>query len=314
MKRLLLLLTLFGLNGCAKEMKKETNTTPPAINQFQSVWNVVASDPYEKLPQNEVSFYKLFNWSTNIILSDAKRTLEERADILEPFEKLAHPNGVCLQGVWEIENKNPYSGYFKKGSQALIIARASSAMSNTKKGEVRAFGFAGKLFPSTDPLQIHQEPMANFFLIDDLGGTMAEHYTDVQMTNEPAVTSNNEVLKHLLYALKVAKAFADADQNSGIRQLYEISELGESGKSITPKWMQLTAQDGQTVNADDFRDELKLGNGKKLVFNIALANKEVNGQKAWEKIGTISFGHSVSSYSCDHRLHFHHPKFKTLNR
>jgi hypothetical protein len=312
MKRVFtLIFILFNFTGCAKEMnKKKDEIQNPIKNQFQAVWNEVASDEYAHLPQNSVSFGKLFTWSKNIILENAKRTLEERANILEPFEKLAHPNGVCLKGLWEIQKENDYSGYFKQGIQALIIARASSAMSNTKRGEIRAFGLAGKLFPTSDALKINSADTANFFVIDDLGGTKAEHFTDVALTNEPSVTTNSEVIKHLIYALKVAKAFADADEHSGIRQLYEISELEEKAKVNTPKWMKITAKAGQTVDADDFRDELKVKKNKKLIFEIAVANQELKGQKEWQSIGTITFDDSVSSYSCDHRLHFHHPKWK----
>ena len=296
-----LFFVLFQLTGEAKEMIK---------NQFQAVWEVVSSDPYQKLPQDRVSVGKLFTWSKNIILANAERTLEDRADILEPFEKLAHPNGICLKGLWEINKENPYSGHFKAQSKALIIARASSAMSNTKQGEIRAFGLAGKLFPTIDPLEINTQPTANFFVIDDLGGTKAKHFTDVSMTNEPKVTTNSEVLKHLLYAIKVAKAFADADQNSGIRQLYEISQLKEQGEVTTPKWIKITAQKGQTVDADDFRDELTLNSSQKLIFDITVAEQEKEGKKEWKTIGTITFDNSIASYSCDHRLHFHHPKWK----
>jgi len=311
MKLSLLLFTLFSFLGCAKAMNPNSDKIEkPIKNQFQAVWNEIVSDEYAELPQNRVSFGKLFTWSRNIILENAQRTLNERADILEPFEKLAHPNGICLKGLWEIQEDNEYSGYFKKGTQALIIARASSAMSNTKRGEIRAFGLAGKLFPTTNPLELNRVPSANFFVIDDLGGTEAEHFTDVVLTNEPSVTTNSEVLKYLLYALKVAKAFATADTHSGIRQLYEISELQEKSPINTPKWMQIRAKSGQRVDADDFREELKIEQNKRLIFEIAVSDKLTHGKKEWKTIGSITFDSSVSSYSCDHRLHFHHPKWK----
>jgi len=313
MKRLLIIFILLQFNGCSKELSMENNNQTPLVkHSFQDVWSEVTSDPLSTLPQNTISFGKLFTFSKNIILSDAKRTLVERADILEPFEKLAHPNGICLKGKWEINQENPYSGYFKNSTEALIIARASSAMSKTKRGEIRAFGLAGKIFPTTDENQINSEHTANFFVIDDLGGTDAEHFTDVELTNEPKVTTTSEVLKNLLYGLKVAKAFATADKNPGIRQVYEISELGENDKTtiVTPKWMKISAQKGQTVDAEDFRDEFILTNNKKMVFNIAVASKEVNGKKEWKTIGVITFDSSVVSNSCDHRLHFHHPKWR----
>ncbi len=313
MKRLLSFLILLQFNGCSKEINMENNNSTPLIkHSFQDVWTEINSDPLSTLPQDNISFGKLFTFSKNIILSDAKRTLVESDDIIKHFDKLAHPNGICLKGMWEIQTPNPYSGYFKNSTKALIIARASSAMSKTKRGETRAFGLAGKIFPTSDEKKINAEHTANFFVIDDLGGTDAEHFTDVELTNEPTVTTTSEVLKNLLYALKVSKAFGDADKNPTIRQLYEVSELGERDKSniITPKWMKITAQKGQTVDAEDFRDEFTLTNNKKIVFDIAVASKEIENKKDWKTIGTITFDSSVVSTTCDHRLHFHHPKWR----
>ena len=300
--KLTAVLILLGLTieiAGAVDMKK--------ADSFDTVWSEISSNPLQTLPQEKISLGKLFTWSENIILKNAKRTLEERSDILPYFDKLAHPNGICLKGVWKIHKENPYSGYFRNSSEALIIARASSAMSKTRRGEIRAFGLAGKIFPTTNPTQSNDEPTANFFLIDDLGGTNAQHYTDVALTNEPTVTTTSEVLKNLLYALKVARAFANADSHSGIRQLYEISELGEKDKRkiITPKWMRVTAQKGQTVDAEDFRNELKIDKTP-IVFDISVAGKK----RVWKTIGTITFDSSIVSTSCDHRLHFHHPKWR----
>jgi hypothetical protein len=313
MKVLYLLLILLTIHGCTNEIpvKKSTQNTPEK-HSFQDVWSEVTSDPLTTLPHNIVSFGKLFTFTKNIILSDAKRTLKNHRDIIDPFDKLAHPNGVCLKGIWQIHKANPYSGYFKQHSKALIIARASTALSKTKRGDIRAFGFAGKLFPSANEKQKNQEHTANFFVIDDLGGTNAKHYTDVTMTNEPNVTTTSEVLKNILYALKIAKAFASADSHSGIRQLYEVSELGEKDKNniITPKWLKISAKSGQTVDAKDFRDEFRLSKGKKIVFDIAVASKEKNNKKEWQTIGTITFDASIVSNTCDHRLHFHHPVWR----
>lgn len=281
-------------------------------NSFQDIWNQVSSDPYNKLPQDKVSFWKLFSWDRDIILESSQRTLRNHADILEPFEKLAHPNGICFKGIWEIDTNNRYSGYFKNDTKALIIARASSALSNTRRGETRAFGFAGKIFPTMNPLDINDENSANFFLIDDLGGTDAEYYTDVLLTNEPKVTITMEVLKNLLYVMKLTSAFTNADENPGIRQVYEISHLGEDNNTniITPRWMKIEAEKGQRVDADDFRDELKIIDEKELIFNIFVASKIIDNKKDWQKIGTITFDSSVVSKSCDHQLHFHHPKWR----
>jgi len=313
MKALCLLFIFFTINSCSREVDiTSTATMLPTQHSFQDVWQEVTSDSLSTLPHNTVTFGKLFTFSKNIILGDAKRTLADRRDIIEPFNKLAHPNGICLKGVWQIDQANAYSGYFKQHSKALIIARASTALSKTQRGDIRAFGFAGKLFPTINKIQMNNQPTANFFAIDDLGGTDTLHYTDVSMTNEPTVTTTSEVLKNILYALKIAKAFSDADSHSGIRQLYEISELGEKNKNniITPKWLKIAAQSGQTVDAKDFRDELKLDKGQKIIFDIAVASKEVAKKKVWQTIGTITFDSSIVSHTCDHRLHFHHPVWR----
>ncbi len=272
----------------------------------------ITSDPVGKLPQDKVSFCRLFSGGKNIILGDSQRTLNKNADILPFFNKLAHPNGVCLKGVWEIHSKNKYSGYFKKNTKALIIVRASSALSNTRSGEIRSFGFAGKIFPTLNPFEVNHENTANFFLIDDLGGTRAKHYTDVILTNEPTVSKNSEVLKNLLYALKIARTFSQVDTNPGIRQVYEISYLGEGVNTsvVTPQWLKVAAKSGQTINALDFRDEFLIKDNK-LIFEISVASEIIDNKKAWKNIGTITLDTSIVSKSCDHRLHFHHPKWRT---
>lgn len=309
MKLSLLITVVFTLSGCATQMK-HIEVTPKYKTSFNEVWNQIKSDPLMVLPQNKVSFFKLYSDGEDRISKDATRTLNNRADILKPFEKLAHPNGICLKGIWEIDSQNIYSGYFKKGSKALIIARASTAMSNTKSGNTRAFGFAGKLFGTMNPDEQNTVPSANFFLIDDLGGTDALHYTDVVLTNEPPVSFTYEALKNILYAIKVSSAFSNADKHPGIRQVYEIAELRESQNIISPKWMKIEASDNKRVDKEDFRDELKIKEGNELVFNISVANKIIDEKKQWQKIGTIKLDSSIVSNSCDHRLHFHHAKWR----
>ena len=311
MKPLLVIFIFFSLSGCTKEVPLEAKTTQKP-NSFQHVWDVVSASVLKMLPQEKVSFGKLFSFGKDIILQDAKRTLDSRADLLAPFEKLAHPNGICFKGIWSIDTPNIYSGYFKQNTHGLIIARASSAMSNTKQGEVRAFGFAGKLFPSLDPTHISLSHSANFFLIDDLGGTKALHYTDVSLSNEPTVSATSAVLKNILYALKVARTFAQVDENPGIRQLYEISYLEEvdTAHIITPKWMKIEAYHPQKVDAKDFRDELNIKEGESLTFDIYVASVVVKGKKQWKRIGSIVLDDSVVSTACDKKLHFHHPKWK----
>lgn len=285
-----------------------------AGSTYDSVQSQIESDTYKVLPKHKISFASLFGFLKSKIKIAASRTLSDRSDILPQFRKLAHPNGVCLSGTWEITESSPYGGYFKKGSEALIIARASTAMSGTTRGKNRAFGLAGKIFPTNNPFHEEKLHTANFFLVDDLGGTKASHYTDVEMTNAPAVSKTAAVIAHLAYALKLAATFGAADSNPGIRQVYEISELGEASpeKVLTPQWMKVGAQKGQAVSKNDFRDELSMENyAGELLMDISVASKEVNGKKNWKKIGLIRFTESNASNSCDHRLHFPHPKWKS---
>ena len=309
MKLLLLITILLGLTSCSAELKPYEKKGE-YMSSFSEVWEQVKSDPYGELPHVEVSYFKLSG--AHGVTQNAQRTLGEDADLIEPFEKLAHPNGICFRGLWKIEEANPYSGYFKKGSEALLIARASTAMSNTQSGSTRAFGFAGKLFPTMNPNVVNSQASANFFLIEDLGGTDAEHFMDTELTNEPSVSVTLEALANAAYGIKVARAFGEADKNPGIRQLYEVSYLGEeqNAKIITPKWLKIEAASSQRVDEKDFRDELSIGKSKELVFNIFVANREVDEKKEWLKIGTITLDESSVSNSCDRRLHFHHPKWR----
>jgi len=309
--RLLLLVSLFMLlQGCAKEV--EPKAIPKAIEQtskmsFEQVWQVLLYNKYKALPHYKLSAKALSVDNRDMIFQDAKRTLMSRADILPPFNKLAHPNGICLKGTWKIDQANIYSGYFKKGSRAPMIARISTALSNTSSEHgTRAFGFAGKLFGSNP-----KEATANFFLIDDLGGRDLASFSEAVLINEPPLSITYEVVQHLLYAAKVASTFDRVDTHAGVRQLYEVSQLNtKSSKVITPKWMKLEVAQMPYKQMVEFRDELEIYENQKLVLDIAVANKIVENKKNWQKIGTITLDDSVLSLACDRRLHFHHPRWR----
>jgi hypothetical protein len=277
------------------------------------VWNTLEKSPYKELPTRTVGFFDLFDGLKNLIERDANRTLNKNEDILPEFKKLAHPNGVCLKGVWNITEENPYSGLFRKNQSAIIIARASTALSETTKDHLRGFGLAGKLFPTLNENEIVKT--ANFFLIDDLGGTKAAHYTDVEMTNEPKVSKTIAVLANIQYALTLAATFGKVDANPGIRQVYEIAESTklEDEKIVSPKWMMVKSSAKQfKVNAADFRDELaQTLNRGNLLMDIYVANKETSKGKNWKIIGQIKFTNSIASNACDTKLHFHHPKWRS---
>jgi hypothetical protein len=318
MKFALLTILIISLNSCSASSSngnvesKQIKTTHKFIpNQFQSLWQELQSNKYIILPQYKLSYSKI----KDKIEGDAIRTLEDKRDLLPNFDKLAHPNGICLNGVWNIDTPNLYSGYFKDKSKALVIARVSTAFDGTKYDDNRAFGIAIKLFPTTNPEEINTQSSANIFLIDDLGGNKNKYFHEVELTNEPPISFGFDLIKNMFYNIKLTSAFNSADKNAGIRQLYEISELEDSSdkshkpKRIkTPKWIKLNLQTKVNIK-DDFRDELLIEN-EPLVFSINVASKKTEDKVEWIEIGTITFSKSLSSYSCDHRLHFHHPKFR----
>ena len=282
-------------------------------SKAQDVWAAIKRDPYRVLPTDKVKYKDLFDGAVDLIQRSATRTLNDHNDLLPYFTKLAHPNGICLKGEWMITEKTSFSGLFKKDSSAIIIARASVAMNETEAGNLRGFGFAGKLFPTNDETQTVST--ANFFLADDLGGTKAQHYTDVEMTNEPKVSKTMAVLANLKYAIKLATTFKKVDENPGMRQVYEIAEANRAPdeKLSTPKWMMVkSASKKFKFDESDFRNELNISvNRADFYFDVYVATKIINGKKNWSKIGQIKFEESIASSTCDHKLHFHHPKWRS---
>lgn len=279
----------------------------------KDIWKILKSDLYRELPSATVSYQSLFDGAISLIERSALRTLNDENDLLSRFNKLAHPNGVCLKGNWMISEKTNYSGLFKKNSEAIIIARASVALSETESGSLRGMGFAGKLFPTAN--ESEKVKTANFFLIDDLGGTKAAHYTDVEMTNEPKVSTTFAVLANLKYAFELARTFKKVDENPTKRQVYEIAEATreKTEKLKSPKWMMIKASAEQfKLDEADFRNEINLTLSRgSLSFDIFTAESANGKQKNWQKIGRIVFDESIASDSCDHKLHFHHPKWRS---
>lgn len=277
------------------------------------LWSELTSDPYS-LPANKVTITKFFGVGVSYIQRAADRTVSNRADLLPRFDKLVHANGVCLRGIWEIDGDNQFSGYFAQGSRGLVVARASTAFSETERGGFRSFGIAAKVFPTENEDEV-VEP-GNFFVIDDLGGTKAERFLDVALTNEPATSLRPSSVLLAPIAAAVGLAFGKADKNPNIRQLYEVAGLGEPSTAsvTTPKWLRLKAAAEQVrMDSIDFRDEFDMSryDAGRIVFDIEVASDIlVNRQKDWQTIGRLVFDESVVSDTCDHRLHFHHPKFR----
>ena len=121
------------------------------------------------------------------------RTLDSRVDLRwgpegKGFRRLVHPNGICLTGRWTIDADTPYTGYFAKGSSALVVGRYSTCCTETKRGQTRSLSLVGKLFPTTDPYHLQPLPTANFFTQEDIGGAKTEFINDAELRNAPDMT------------------------------------------------------------------------------------------------------------------------------
>ena len=83
----------------------------------------------------------------------AKRTIDSQADMRwgpdgKGFRRIVHPNGICLKGIWKIDEApegTAYTGYFKKGKEGLVIARYSTCCSECRRGRYRSLSLVGKL-------------------------------------------------------------------------------------------------------------------------------------------------------------------------
>lgn len=287
-----------------------TGTAFAGGSTFSEVWSKVKSDPYSTMPQYKVTYASLFLDGVNMLARSVTRTLNDDADLLPRFQKLVHPIGICFAGNWNITEASPYSGYFAKGSKGLIILRASEAMGNAEVGEYRAFGLAGKLFPTSNPQDPTPYQTANFFTVDDLGGTKSKSFLDLGKTNEPKTTFHPSAIFIFPTLTEIARTISAGDKDPTIRQVYPISELGldDASTAKTPKWFMLRADNAQRNGAKDFRNELRLANFPDgLKFGIFVSD---SGQTKWTRLGQITLTDEALSDSCDHALHFSHPKTK----
>lgn len=308
-------------SGAAASVGYEPEDAAYEGSTFDEVWSQVISDPYDELPRYRVSVSSFFRYFTNRLLAASRRTLDSFADIRPWFPKLLHPNGVCLAGTWHITEENSYSGYFRPGSEGVIITRASTALSATRQYEYRVFALAGKIYPTTNRYHLDALRPANFVVIEDLGGTLRPYYLDAEQTNDIINISvrPSSVFQGPL-ALTVASSFARADQTFDVtqtleRQLHPIAELGEpDGAPISaPRWIKITgAPETPRISRLDFRDELSADSYPDgIVLDVFVADVGFRtGWKDWRRVGYIHLTESVVSDSCDHRLHFHHPRFR----
>jgi hypothetical protein len=307
-------------------------------NPYQKIWG---AEDAPLLPVYEVSLASVLGgilpfgkpWR---FLQSVERTVDSDADLRwcsdkKGFRRLLHPNGICLTGVWEIVEETDYSGYFKKGSKALIVGRYSTCCTDTRRGRIRSLSLAGKLYPTIDVR--HMEPLrtASFFTQQDLGGDFSDFINDAELRNTPDTRFWRRG-RGVPVLLLEGVAFLRADKEPSQRQLYEIAELDkpEDEPTRTPEFMCLTVASEQPRiegEALDFRDEIMAqiydkGDPepkRRLSFNIDVSDTgETKGMPLnerriisdWRTIGKITFTEAVVSYNGDFVLHYHHPTWR----
>jgi hypothetical protein len=265
---------------------------------FAEVKAITFSGPYNNLPNHQglgpKTLVQFFN--------DSARNMHDKRDIRPYFDKLIHANGICYTGVWRITEPSRYTGYFAEGSEGLLIARVSVAGPDTTRGNLRALGLAGKVYPTMDPDR--KVLPGNFVTVSGLSGTRAKHVLDIDMTNMPTVgpAPAANLINRVIFRMM--------DSRPGWRQLYPISSLGlETGDRVaTPDLMLLrVVENTPRIDADDFRDELKLSNypGHRLVFAICVRDFD---ESDWARIGELVFTEDAISVGGDKRIHFWIPR------
>jgi hypothetical protein len=307
-------------------------------NPYQGVWGAPGEPP---LPVYEVTLSSLLQGALRIggaslFRQATERAVDSSADLRwgpdrKGFRRMLHPNGVCLTGRWEITQDSGYSGYFAKGSTALLVARYSTCCTETRRGHSRSLAMIGKLFPTTDPA--HPAPLrtASFITQQDIGGDSTDHINDAELRNAPDTTVARRGAG-IPTLLVTGAVLGRVDKEPSIRQLYQIAELGKppGERTRTPAFMRLlvAAQQPRIEGAAlDFRDEVMAQIFDKgdpvpkrtLTFNIQVTDDGTTGGTAlrqrrtfsnWRPIGRMVFDNAVVSYNGDSVIHFNHPTWR----
>ena len=309
-------------------------------NPYQRIWGATGEPP---LPVHEVTLWTVLGGLASFgipkqLRADCERTLDSPVDLRwgpdgKGFRRIVHPNGVCLTGRWTIDADTPYTGYFAKGSTALVIGRYSTCCTETRRGQTRSLALVGKLFPTTDPYHLTPLPTANFFTQEDIGGGKTACINDAELRNAPDTTVANRGAGGVPMLLTVGLVFNSVDQQPSVRQLYPIAELDTPAGTATraPQFMRLLVAPEQPriPGADlDFRDEVMAQIFDKgdpfpkrtLTFHIELTDDgETTGPgfrqrrtfSNWRKVGRLVFDNAVISHNGDAVIHFGHPTWRT---
>jgi hypothetical protein len=305
---------------------------------YQAVWGREGASP---LPRYETTVANVFRgllpFGRHYVFRQAsERAVDSHADLRwgddrKGFRRILHPNGICLTGVWEITEDNEYSGYFRRGSRALTIARYSTCCTEPRRGHVRSLSLVGKLYPTTDADHVELLRTASFFTQQDIGGDTTDYINDVELLNAPDVSPWRRG-KQILFIVMEGVVFTLVDKQATIRQLHPIAELGKPTGEPTraPKFMRLLvgADQPRIEGASlDFRDEVMAqifdrGDAspkRRLRFNIEVTDdgttRDILGFVRrkfanWRRIGKLTFDNAVASYNGDFVLHFNHPNWR----
>jgi hypothetical protein len=299
-------------------------------NPYQRVWGAPGEAP---LPVHKVTFRSVASG----MLNASERAIDSHADLRWGanrlgFRRLVHPNGVCLTGTWRILERTDCTGYFTQGSVALIVARYSTCCTETRRGRMRSLSLAGKLFPTVDVNHLEPLRTANFFTQEDIGGARTDDINDAELRNAPDITAFRRGAAGVPTLLATGRAFERADKEPGIRQLYQVAELGKPDGAPTraPEFMRLMVASNQPrIPGDDldFRDEVLaqiFDRGdpvpkRALRFTIEITDEgQVSGPpfrvrrtfSKWRPIGELVFDNAVASHNGDAVLHFNHPTWR----
>jgi hypothetical protein len=236
-----------------------------------------------------------------------------------------------MTGLWDVTEETPYSGYFRKGSRGLMIARYSTCCTETRRGNTRSLSMIGRIYPTTNPNHTEPLPTACFITQQDIGGEDTPNINSATLRNAPNTTVSRRGFAMPILLLS-GLVFKKAEKQPTIRQVYQIAELGKAPGEPTrsPEFMQLTVAAGQPMipgDDIDFRDEIMahiydLGDPtpkRKLVFNVETSDtgitsglpvKERRDITNWKKIGTMTFDAAVVSFNGDHVFHVNHPAWR----
>lgn len=285
----------------------------------KDAWDFLESSKYLRLPHYKVTYGSFFSaLGENLLNFDSKRSVTEKNHFIPFQRKLIFPNGICVRGKWKInEHNHGYSGYFKSSSKGVIIGRVATATGNIHYRKHRTIGLSGKIFPTDNVEDTTVMSAANFQTMNAGGGGINKEYvSEAFLTNAAPSTAPLRGLPLLRVGLAVSEAFNLADKRRDIRQLYQIAELDEEDKVVSPKWMWLKANQetiemSHELKKDDFRDETSalIDEMGVLSFDIMVADSTKRGQPSYHKIGVIEFDKYVASASCDQSLHFQHPPY-----